>query len=146
MRGENPETVGVRLPVKLSISSEKSMIHIGEREVHLLPKQYAILVCLARNRRHVVPYLQLMRECWGEEYGTEDMHILQIAMSRLRHRLGDDSGSERKQKTSRIIRTHWDRGYELVAEVEGWPCLSGNEMTVHLDYKGQHFTGTLRTA
>jgi DNA-binding response OmpR family regulator len=138
---KDPDKIGVRLPLKLSISSEKSLIHIGEREVPLLPKQYLMLVCLARNRGRVVPYIQLMHECWGENYGTEDMHVLQIAMSRLRRRLGDVG---KRGVISRIIRTHWQTGYELVAEVEGWPCLSETDMTVHIDYKGKHFTGTLK--
>jgi DNA-binding response OmpR family regulator len=137
----DPARIGERLPLKISISSEKALVHIGEREIPLLPKQYLVLVLLARNRGRVVRYLQILHECWGDNYGTEDMHILQIAMSRLRHRLGDVGG---RGKISRIIRTHWDTGYELIAEVEGWPCISENDMTVHIDFKGKHFTGTLK--
>jgi DNA-binding winged helix-turn-helix (wHTH) protein len=129
------------VPVKLSISSEKPLVYIGEREISLLPKQYRVLVCLARNRGRIVPYLQLLHECWGEEYEREDIRVLQISMSRLRALLGDVGG---RGKISHVIRTYWDTGYELIAEVEGWPCISENDMTIHIHYKGQHFTGNLK--
>jgi two-component system KDP operon response regulator KdpE len=47
---------------------------------------------LARNAGRVITHEQLLTEVWGREY-RGDTHILQVAVARLRKRLGDDPGN-----------------------------------------------------
>ena len=72
-------------------------------EIALTPKEYALLLCLIRNRNIVLSREQLLVKCWGYDYEGEaravDTHI-----KRLREKLGE-SGS--------LIKTVIKAGYRL---------------------------------
>ena len=87
--------------ISLPLSSQK--VTVAGKEVKLTPKEYALLLCLMRNRNTVLSREQLLVKCWGYDYEGEsravDTHI-----KRLREKLGDAAS---------IIRTVIKAGYVL---------------------------------
>ena len=83
------------------LSSQK--VKVGAKSVMLTPKEYALLVCLMKNRGTVLSREQLLVKCWGYDYEGEaravDTHI-----KRLREKLGEASG---------CIKTVIKAGYKL---------------------------------
>ena len=71
--------------ISLTLSSQK--VTVAGKEVKLTPKEYALLLCLMRNRNTVLSREQLLVKCWGYDYEGEsravDTHI-----KRLREKLG----------------------------------------------------------
>ena len=76
----------------LCIDFAQHQVKIGDSEIVLPPTEYRILCLLARNAGRLITYEQLLTEVWGREY-RGDIHILQVAVARLRKRLGDDPGN-----------------------------------------------------
>ena len=72
----------------ISIRLSTRQVHADGKEITLTPKEYALLVCLLRNRNVVMSREQLLVKCWGYDYEGEsravDTHI-----KRLREKLGD---------------------------------------------------------
>ena len=72
----------------ISIRLSTRQVQAGGKEITLTPKEYALLVCLLRNRNVVMSREQLLVKCWGYDYEGEsravDTHI-----KRLREKLGD---------------------------------------------------------
>lgn len=85
----------------VTLSSQK--VRVGGKAVTLTPKEYALLVCLMRNRNMVLSREQLLVKCWGYDYEGEaravDTHI-----KRLREKLGTAAG---------CIKTIIKAGYKL---------------------------------
>ncbi|SEL11631.1 response regulator transcription factor [Halomonas daqiaonensis] len=79
--------------------------------VHLTPKEYAVLERLCRHSGRVVTQTQLLREVWGPSH-AEDTHYLRIVISKLRQKLGDDSGAQS------LLQTEAGIGYRLMIEPE----------------------------
>ena len=71
--------------ITLKLSSQQ--VFVAEQEISLTPKEYALLLCLMRNRGMVLSREQLLVKCWGYDYEGEaravDTHI-----RRLREKLG----------------------------------------------------------
>ncbi len=76
----------------LTIDYSRHQVSINETEVVLTPTEYRILCMLARNAGKALTQDQLLTEVWGQEY-CGDTHILQVAVARLRKKLGDEPGS-----------------------------------------------------
>lgn len=72
------------------VQSSRKVI-AGNREIALTPKEYALLLCLMRNKNIVMSREQLLVKCWGYDYEGEaravDTHI-----KRLREKLGNYAG------------------------------------------------------
>lgn len=87
--------------ITVTLSSQR--VQVGSKELSLTPKEYALLVCLMRNRGAVLSREQLLVKCWGYDYEGEaravDTHI-----RRLREKLGDAAG---------YIKTVIKSGYKL---------------------------------
>ena len=85
--------------VSLVLSAKK--VFVSGSEVALTPKEYALLLCLVRNKNVVLSREQLLVKCWGYDYEGEaravDTHI-----RRLREKLGSAAG---------IIKTVIKHGY-----------------------------------
>ncbi len=80
------------------------------------PTEYRILCLLARNAGRVITHDQLLTEVWGKEY-RGDTHILQVAVARLRKKLGDDSANPK------YVATRPGIGYTLRKPKEPRPAL-----------------------
>ena len=87
----------------LCISPESRTVTAGERVLNLPPKEFALLLYLARNERHVLSRDQLLNKVWGYGYygdaRTVDTHI-----KSLREHLGD---------YRKVIQTAWGVGYKF---------------------------------
>ncbi|MGO1316889.1 MAG: response regulator transcription factor [Cellulomonadaceae bacterium] len=81
----------------------------GERELHLTTKEFELLRVLVANAGSVVVRDTLMREVWGSELvgstKTLDMHV-----SWLRRKLGDDANSPRYVSTVRGLGFRFETG------------------------------------
>lgn len=87
--------------IAVTLSSQK--VRVEGRTIALTPKEYALLVCLMKNRGMVLSREQLLVKCWGYDYEGEaravDTHI-----KRLREKLGT---------AAEYIKTVIKAGYKL---------------------------------
>ena len=72
----------------ISIRLSTRQVHAGGKEITLTPKEYALLVCLLRNRNVVMSREQLLVKCWGYDYEGESRAV-DTHVKRLREKLGD---------------------------------------------------------
>jgi hypothetical protein len=67
-----------------------SRVYVEGAEVRITPREWGILEALARRPGAVVAHADLLSEGWGPE-SIGDNHMLRIAVTRLRQRLGSAS-------------------------------------------------------
>jgi len=95
--------------VQLDVSARRA--HVDGEELSLSAKEYDLLTVLVREAGSVVTRDDLMREVWGAEWWgstkTLDMHI-----SWLRRKLGDDATSPRRITTVRGVGFRFETGPE----------------------------------
>jgi DNA-binding response OmpR family regulator len=99
---EAPQVNGVRVNV------ESRRAWHGEQELNLTTKEFDLLRALVGNAGKVVTREQLMQEVWGANWWgstkTLDMHV-----SWLRRKLGDDANSPRYITTVRGVGFRFER-------------------------------------
>jgi two-component system KDP operon response regulator KdpE len=64
------------------------LVMLDAKEVQLTPTEYDILRALVMNAGKVITNRQVLRQVWGEGY--DDLHILRVNISNLRHKLEPD--------------------------------------------------------
>ncbi len=69
-------------------------VWVGEREVHLTPNEYRLLVSLVRHAGKVLTHRQLLKEVWGQTPGAQP-HYLRVYMAQLRHKLEENPARPR---------------------------------------------------
>ena len=93
--------------VRVDVSAHRAFQ--GEHELHLTTKEFELLRVLVANAGSVVVRDSLMREVWGSELvgstKTLDMHV-----SWLRRKLGDDANSPRYISTVRGMGFRFETG------------------------------------
>ena len=99
---ETEVTVG-----ELRLAPASHTAWLGPEELVLTPVEYALLLSLAKAKGRVKTREQLMDEIAGRDYGAYDRSI-DVHISALRKKLGDDS------KTPRFIKTIRATGYLMV--------------------------------
>jgi len=72
----------------LLVDLARRLVTVEEREVQLTPTEYDILRALVMHAGKVITHRHLLRQVWGEGY--DDMHILRVNISNLRHKLEPD--------------------------------------------------------
>jgi DNA-binding response OmpR family regulator len=91
------------------IDPEARRAWCGERELELTTKEFDLLWALIRDVGKVVTREQLMRDVWGAKWWastkTLDMHV-----SWLRRKLGDDAHSSKYITTVRGVGFRFERG------------------------------------
>ena len=70
----------------LTIDFSKRLILLHEQEIHLIPIEYKIVACLAKNSGKVVTYSSIMSDVWGP-YTDTDNKILRVNMANIRRKL-----------------------------------------------------------
>lgn len=70
----------------------RQQVFVEEREVHLTPLEYKLLVTLVRHVWVSLTHRQLLREVWGPGYATESQY-LRVYMGQLRHKLEENPGT-----------------------------------------------------
>ena len=94
---------------ELSVDLIRRIVQVGERKVQLTPTEYDLLKVLVRNADKVLTHRQLIREIWGGACYENEMHLLRVNISNLRHKLEADS------TRPRYIVTEPGVGYRLRA-------------------------------
>lgn len=91
----------------LNIDLAYRRVSLGDAEVALTRKEYAVLAQLARHPGRVITQQQLLKDIWGPTH-TEDSHYLRIVVGHLRQKLADDPTQPR------FIVTEAGVGYRLL--------------------------------
>jgi two-component system KDP operon response regulator KdpE len=78
----------------LKVDLVKRQVFLSEKEVHLTPIEYKLLVTLVKNAGKVVTHSQLLKEVWGPPYVRETQY-LRVYMTQLRHKLEADPARPR---------------------------------------------------
>lgn len=88
------------------IDADAHTVTKAGESVHLTPKEFALLLMLARHSGRVVTHAQLLRHVWGPAH-EEDIEYLRVAARSLRRKLEDDPARPR------LIRNEPGIGYRL---------------------------------
>ncbi len=93
---------------RVRIDVEGRLVFLDDQPVQLTAKEFDLLRLLMREAGRVVPREQIMREVWNAEWfgstKTLDMHV-----SWLRRKLGDDAGQPRFISTVRGVGFRFER-------------------------------------
>lgn len=75
----------------LYIDFSSHIIMLNEKEVHLTPVEYKIVVYLAKNSGKVLTYSSIMQNVWGP-YIDPSNKILRVNMANIRRKLEENPG------------------------------------------------------
>ena len=88
-------------PIRIRVSAQQ--VWVADMPIALTPKEYALLLCLVRNRGMVLSREQLLIKCWGYDY-EGDSRAVDTHIKRLREKLGS---------AAECIKTVIKSGYKL---------------------------------
>ena len=91
------------------IDTEAHKVMVRDREVHLTPKEFELLVYLARNARRVVTHRVLLGAVWGGD-SSEQVEYLRVFVGQLRKKLEPDASSPRYILTEPWVGYRFDPG------------------------------------
>lgn len=94
---------------KLKIDYNKHLVFLDNEQIHMTPMEYKLLVLLSRNSGKVITTGTILKEIWGENYGS-DTQALRALMASLRRKI------EEIPAKPRYIITEVGIGYRLVDE------------------------------
>jgi two-component system KDP operon response regulator KdpE len=93
----------------LKVDLGKRLVFLSEKEVHLTPIEYKLLVALTRHAGMVMTHKQLLDQVWGPGHGHQ-MQYLRVFMAQLRQKL------EANPAHPRYLVTEPGVGYRLKSE------------------------------
>ena len=93
----------------LEIDLAARLIRKAGVEVHLAPKEYAVLAELARHPGKVITHAQLLRTVWGAGH-EHDIEYLRVAARGIRRKVEDDPARPL------VLRNEPGIGYRLVVQ------------------------------
>ncbi len=93
----------------LEIDTVRRVVERDGKALKLTPKEYDLLLLLARHAGRVVTHKTLLTSVWGPAHG-EDMHYLRVFIGQLRGKI------ERDPADPKIIRTEPGVGYRFVTD------------------------------
>ncbi len=70
----------------LRVALQDRRVFVGEREVHLTPIEYRLLVTMCTHPGKMLTHRYLLREVWGPAY-TDEVHQLRVHMANLRQKI-----------------------------------------------------------
>lgn len=79
---------------ELRVDLEHRRVFVAEREVHLTPTEYKVLLTLVRQAGKVLTHRYLLKEVWGASTVTQTP-ALRVHMAQLRHKLEKDPAQPR---------------------------------------------------
>ena len=74
----------------LTIDFESRQVTVGDRIVHLTPKEYDVLKYLVANQGKPLTHRRLLQSVWGPDYG-EEIENLRVVINQLRKKIEADS-------------------------------------------------------
>jgi two-component system sensor histidine kinase KdpD len=95
----------------LAIDLFRHSVHRDAQEVHLTPKEFAVLAELARHAGRVLTHRQLLRTVWGPAH-EDHVDYLRVAIRALRQKLELDPAEPR------LIMNEPAVGYRLAAQTD----------------------------
>jgi len=98
---------GIKTIGALCIDSHKYEVRVDDKLVHLTLNEFECLVLLVKNKGKVLNRDQIIEELRGIEWDAFNRSV-DITISRLRQKLGDDP------KNPRFIKTIWGTGYLFI--------------------------------
>ncbi len=93
----------------LTIDPIKRIVSRDGELVHLTPKEYDLLLLLARHAGRVVTHRTLLTTVWGPAHG-DDLHYLRVFIGQLRQKIEQDPTQPR------IVRTEPGVGYRMAEQ------------------------------
>lgn len=102
-------TTGPRTFGRLTIDPQKRIVAIDNRPIELTTNEYTALALLARRPGEVLDRDRILQELRGIDSDAFNRSV-DITMSRLRQKLGDDP------KSPTYIKTVWGTGYVFIGE------------------------------
>ncbi|HEY6869464.1 MAG TPA: response regulator transcription factor [Novosphingobium sp.] len=90
----------------LTVDLARRRVTMHGAEVHLAPKEYAVLAELARNAGRVLTHASLLRTVWGPAHG-DNIEYLRVTIRAIRRKLGEEPESS-------VIRNEPAVGYRLL--------------------------------
>jgi two-component system, OmpR family, KDP operon response regulator KdpE len=89
--GEEPSLIAAG-DFRIDLAAHK--VTVGSRDVHLTPKEFDLLVYLARHPGKVVTHRTLLSAVWGG-HSTEQLEYLRVFVGQLRKKLEPETSSPR---------------------------------------------------
>ena len=96
---------------EFSINRNKREVTLGSRNIEVTPLEFDLLCFFALNPGQVFSRLQLLNNVWGTSYEGYE-HSVNLAISRLRAKIGDNSENSNYILTARGV------GYRFVTQEE----------------------------
>ena len=91
----------------LLVDTDRRIVQVDGRDIHLTQTEYRILDMLCRNAGKVITYDMILREVWGPYSGC-DTQILRVNMANIRRKL------ERDPAMPEYITTEIGVGYRMI--------------------------------
>jgi two-component system KDP operon response regulator KdpE len=76
------------------IDLQAHSVHVNDQEVRLTPKEFELLVCLARHPGRVITHRALLASVWGEN-SIQQPEYLRVFVGHLRKKLEPEQSSKR---------------------------------------------------
>ena len=92
----------------LSIDLNSRSIHAVNGDYELPPKEFDLLLLLAKNQGKILTKQQIYENVWGEEYVYDDSNIMAI-ISRLRKKIEENPGNPHYIQTVKGIGYRFNR-------------------------------------
>lgn len=104
-RGSQPGSQEIEID-ELTINCATHVVTVGQEEIKLTPREFAILKLLATNRGIVLSMDRIYEEAWNEPF-MESKNTVMVHIRKLREKI------ERDPQNPRYIKTIWGIGYKL---------------------------------
>jgi two-component system, OmpR family, KDP operon response regulator KdpE len=111
-RGFHPSGTGRLDRGGLIIDFDRRRVQVGANEVRLTPKEFELLVHLARQPNRVLPHREILIAMWGEHAGDRPEQLWAL-VTKVRKKIEPDPDHPRY-----LLSEPWV-GYQLVTEPEG---------------------------
>lgn len=112
LRRSNVRDEGLRKHIQvgdLQIDFLQHRVRVGEREIDLTSKEFALLSFLASNAGRVYSRDQLLEQVWGYNY-YGDARTVDVHIRHLREKIEEDPGNPQ------LVITVWGTGYKFREE------------------------------
>lgn len=90
----------------LSIDTKNHEVKLNNKEIRLTPREFDILLLLAKNRGMVFSMEKIYESVWKEEFFESDNTVM-VHIRKIREKLEEDS------RNPRFIKTVWGVGYKI---------------------------------
>lgn len=94
----------------LVVDPPRRRVTVGDRQIHLTPREFALLRVFASDPLRVFSKAELAEEVWGGDYPSERSRSVESHTSRLRRKLDPLNG--------RFVHSYWGVGWRLVNSLD----------------------------